>query len=263
MIFKSLTFFILLFLLNTFQFAAGDKNKKIEIGIDENLGSQIPLDLNFIDEDGKIVFLKNIVDKPTIFLFVYYECPGICTPLMSEVASIVNSINLAPGKDFQIVSLSFDFNEDYKLAARKKSNYLNIIKGEFPKYAWRFLTGDSTNIYSLTNSVGFMFKKEKDEFIHSGALIFVSPNGKITRYIPGTQFLPFDVKMAVLEASEGKVTPTIAKILKFCYKYDPEGKKYALNITRISGTGIIFFAIVFVIFFLVKPKKNKLQKEMQ
>lgn len=211
---KRIFFLIAYFLLIT---AVGNnaQSKKSAVGIDENLGGQIPLELQFTDDSGKQIKLGDIVNKPTIFMFVFFECKGLCTPLMGEVASQVDKLDLKPGTDYQIVSVSFAPEDNAELAAGKKVNYLNTIKREFPDSAWRFLTGDSASIAKLTDVVGFRYKKEGDQYIHAGALILVSPKGKITRYLLGTEFLPFDIKMAVIEASEGKATPTIAKVLNF------------------------------------------------
>ena len=237
-------------------FLSSGQSKKSIVGIDENLGGQIPLELQFTEDTGKLIQLKEIVNKPTIFMFVFFECKGLCTPLLSEVASQVDKLDLKPGTDYQIVSVSFAPEDNADLAAGKKKNYLNTIKRDFPDSAWKFLTGDSASIAQLTDAVGFRYKKEGDQYIHAGALILVSPKGKITRYLLGTEFLPFDIKMAIIEASEGKATPTIAKVLNFCFSYDAEGKKYALNITRIFGVFMLLCVIGFVIYLTAKPKKN-------
>lgn len=233
------------------------------IGINEQLGKKIPQNLIFKDEQGIDVSLSKLVDKPTIFMFVYYECPGICSPLMSEVAAEVEHVGLEAGKDYQIISISFDETEGPALAYAKKVNYMGIFKKPIPDNAWKFLTGDSASIAAITKSVGFGFKREGEDFVHPGGLVIVSKDGVITRYLLGTDFMPFDLKMAVLEASEGKVTPTIAKMLKFCYSYDREGKRYALNITRIAGIVTLLAVGVFVLVFIRKPKKQTTEKGSQ
>jgi protein SCO1/2 len=257
---KNNKIFLLLFFL-VFIAKINGQQENVKVGIDEKLGEQFPLEILFNDEEGNIIQLKDIISKPTILMFVYYECPGICNPLMSEVASLVNKVDLIPGVDYQIVSISFDQLETSELANRKKNAFLNAIKKRIDPASWRFLTGDSTNIRKATDAAGFYFKRDGKDFIHAGALIFLAPDGKITRYLPGTTFLPFDIKMAIIEASEGKVTPTIAKVLKFCFSYDAEGKKYALNVTRIAASITILFALVYVIFISIKPRhKEKIKK---
>jgi protein SCO1/2 len=235
--------------------SANEPERKIEIGIDEKIGQNIPLDLEFFNEKGYQVTLKQIMKKPTIFNFVYYRCPGICSPILTELTSIVNFMDLEIGKDYQIVTVSFDETEKPELAAAKRESYFNLLKKRIPDESWTFLTGDSATIRALTDAAGFMFKREGNDFIHSGAIIAVSMDGKIARYLYGTKYLPFDVKMAVTEASEGRTGPTIAKVLSYCYTYNPEGQKYVFNVTRVAGAVIIFFAVVFVVYITVKPKK--------
>lgn len=224
--------------------------------IEEQLGKFIPLNAKFTNENGVEVSLKEIIKKPTILTLVFYECKGICTPLLTELAEELNKVDLQLGKDYQVVTLSFDPEEGPALAKSKKANYIKLLNNKPPDDAWTFLVGDSSNIYSLTNSVGFYFFKEEDEFVHPGALIFISPEGKITRYLLGIDYLPFNIKMAIMEAGEGRVGPTIAKLIKFCYAYDPEGRTYALNITRILGILTLVAVGIFVIFLISKPKKK-------
>lgn len=229
-----------------------------EIGISEKLGETLPLEKEFYDESGNLVTLRSLITKPTIFTFVYFRCPGICTPLLTELSHMVEKMDIEPGKDYQIISLSFDHRDDPELAADKKESYLSAIARPVPAEAWRFLTGDSLTIRSVTDAAGFYYKRDGNEWIHAGALIIVSPDGKITRYINGIKYLPFDIKMAVYEAGEGRVGPTIAKVLTFCYSYDPESRSYAFNIVRVSMVVILFLVVVFVLIFIVLPRfKNK------
>lgn len=234
-----------------------DPQKKPEVGIEEQLGAIVPLDLEFYDENGFLVKLRDVIDKPTILALVFYECKGICIPLLVETADVVNRMSLEPGNDYQILTVSFDPKEKPSLAQAKRFNFLKLVEKEAPKNFWKFMTGDSANIYKLTDAVGFYFMPEEDQFIHPGALIFLSPEGKVTRYLLGTKFLPFNVKMALIEASEGKIRPTIATLLKFCYSYDPEGRTYAMNLTRIVGVGMLVLIALFVVFVIIKPKRAK------
>ena len=226
------------------------------VGIVEKLGQTIPMDEEFYDESGNLVPLKTIVNKPTIVTFVYFKCTGICSPLLNEITDIVNKMDLEMGKDYQILTLSFDHTEKPEMAKEKKENYLGEIKKPINPDGWRFFTGDSAAIYRLTNAAGFYFQRSGNDWIHAATLIMISPQGKITRYLYGIQHLPFDVKMAVIEASEGKATPTIAKVLRFCYSYDPEGRRYAFNFMRIGFIVIIGFVAVFVYVFLIRPSKR-------
>jgi protein SCO1/2 len=235
------------------------------IGIEEKLNSTIPLDLAFNDSNGEKVILKDLINKPTIIDFAYYHCPGICTPIMEEVANVVNKSDLEPGEDYTLLSISMDENETPAMAQKKKESIIEIIQRDVPSSSWRFLTGDKSNIKKLADAAGYKFKRTGDQFIHSGALIFVDEKGKICRYLipefserrKGFGILPFDFKMAVLETAKGKATPLIAKVMQFCFSYDPKGKSYVFNFTKISGGVILLLAAIFVIYITVKPKKEK------
>ncbi|MGB5872663.1 MAG: SCO family protein [Bacteroidota bacterium] len=226
------------------------------VGIVERLGETVPLELEFYDEEGHLVTLGQVITKPTIVTFVYYRCPGICSPLLTELSGIVEKMDLEPGIDYQILTVSFDHRETPDLAASKKESYLTVMDRAVDPNAWRFFTGDSEAVFAFTDAAGFYFKPEGNDFVHAGALIVLSAEGKITRYINGIRYLPFDVKMAVIEAAEGKTGPTVAKLLRFCYSYDPEAKRYAFDITRVGAVAILLFVGVFVVVFLVKPKKK-------
>jgi protein SCO1 len=228
-----------------------------KIGIEEKLGQTMPLDQELYDETGHLVTLKSLVNKPTIFTFVYFRCPGICTPLLNELTKVIDKTDLELGKDYQVITISFDHRETPDIAAGKKDNYLNLLKKQVDTTGWRFLTADSMTIQRVTSGAGFYFTQSGNDFVHAGALIVVSPEGKITRYINGIQYLPFDVKMAVYEASTGKVGPTIAKILTFCYSYNPEGHTYSLNFMRISFAVTLGLVGVFVLVFIVRPRKKQ------
>jgi len=231
------------------------------VGIQEKLGQTIPMDVLLFDEQGNSVRVGDLVDKPTIFTFVYYRCPGICTPLLNELSKVVDKMGMEPGTDYRIITVSFDPSETPAMALEKQQNYLSGLKREIPPSAWRFMTGDSESVSRLANGAGFYFERQGEDWLHAGALIITSPYGKITRYINGTEYLPFDVKMALLEAAEGTVTPTTAKLLRFCFSYDPEGRTYALNVLRISAVLIMGFAGTFALVMFVRPgaKKKTLQ----
>ncbi len=232
-----------------------DDTPKQEVGIDEKLGSAIPLDLSFLDEYGKPVMLRDLITKPTVLTLVYYRCPGICSPLLNGLSQTIDHLDLEPGKDYNIVTISFDPTETYPIASDKKKNYLEAMKKKIPVDSWRFLVGDSTNIAKITDAIGFRYQPQGKDYMHSAVITVLTPNGKIARYLYGVEFLPLDLKMALIEASEGKTGPTINKLLKLCYSYDPEGRKYVLNVTRIAGGGMIVLIAAFVLFLSIKKKK--------
>jgi protein SCO1 len=238
-----------------------------DLGIVEKLGSYIPLNVTFNNEDGNKVVLKDLIKRPTLIAFVYYKCPGICSPILTELANVTGKVDLLPGEDYNIVTISMDDQEKPADASDKKKTILGFTQKEFPLDAWDFLTGDSLNIKKVTNAAGFYFKRTGNNFIHSGGFIFVTKEGKICRYIypdvsskGGFTILPFDFKMALLETSQGKQTKTMAKLVQYCFSYDPKGRTYVFNITRVLGAGILILLTLYIVFLVVKPKKNKLVK---
>jgi protein SCO1 len=231
-----------------------------EIGIYEHLDSILPDDIVLVDKDSNLVNLKSLIDKPTILTFVYFECPGLCSPLLDGMAEVIDRSDVVLGKDYQVITISFNEDDTPKLGQKKKKNYLASIKKQVDEESWIWLTGDKQNIEKVTDAVGFKFKRDGDDFLHAATIVAISPKGKVTRYLHGTYFLPFDLKMAVVEAAEEKSGPTINKFLKFCFSYDAESKKYVLNITSISGSLIIILVLIFLFTVLLKKKPIKTKK---
>jgi protein SCO1 len=228
----------------------------LDVGITEKLGASVPQDIALVDEEGNRLPLSRLVDKPTILTLNYFRCSGLCTPLLNGVAEMLSRIDLVPGKDFQVLTVSFDPSDTAELAGRKKANYLKQLPPSFPPTAWRFMTGDPVSTKRLADSVGFRFAKRGEDFIHAGAIMVLSPEGKVTRYLYGVTFLPFDVKMAVNEASLGRTGPTISRFLAFCYSYDPAGRRYYVNVTRIAAGFTVMLAAGFAIAIAVKGRKR-------
>lgn len=236
---------------------------KPEAGIEEKLGSYVPADVNFYDETGQSVNFKSLVNKPTILALVYYRCPGLCSPLLQGVAEVTDRLSssgdMEAGKDYNIVTVSFDTRDNYLTAAEKKSNYLSSMQKRIPDDSWRFLSGDSVNIAKLTDAVGWKFQKQPDgNYAHGSAIMVLSPDGKIVRYLFGVTYLPLDVKMSLIEASEGKVEPSINKLMQMCYSYDPAGRKYVFNVTKVVGIGMVLFVVVLFLVLVLRKKTEKI-----
>ena len=229
-----------------------------EVGIFEHLGTTIPLDLQFTNEKSEKVTLKQLINKPTILSFVYFDCPGLCSPLLEGVGSVIKKSDLKLGVDYQVITISFNFRDTPEKAKAKKDRFIErYSKGKGD--GWIFLTTDSTTIFKITNAAGFKVKAVGLDFVHPSAIIAVSPQGMITRYLYGITFLPIDFKMAIIEANKNQPRSSIQKILMLCYSYDPENKRFALDVTKITGSLIVFFILVFILVFLIKPK-NKTKK---
>lgn len=262
---KHLAFLVLTILLAQAPFTAFSEEENVDnqLGIYEKLDEYISDDLVFTDELFNEINLKQSIDKPTILALVYYECPGICSPLLNGLADAMDKTDIELGEDYQVYTVSFSYTERPPLARQKKKTYSKLVSHGDTKDSWKFFTGDSATIYQLLDDVGYKVKKEGKEYIHPGAIIVLSPEGKVTRYLYGsTYFLPFDIKMAIVEAAQGKSGPTINKVLNYCFSYDPEGQKYVFNVTKISGTFILLLAggLLAGLLFKGKNKKNKFTK---
>jgi protein SCO1/2 len=233
------------------------------IGIDQRLGQTIPLDLTFNDENGDPVILRQLIRTPTILALVYLHCPNICSLLLQNLADVLDKLPAEPGKDFIVLAVSFDETEKPSLAYQRKKIYLKMIEKPFPEEAWRFLTGDKESIHKLTDAVGFHFKRVGEDFEHPVTLIILAPDGKIVRYMYGADPLPFDLKIALVEASQGRIGPTIAKVVRFCFSYDQKSNKFVFNILKVTGTVTILFALAFVAFLFFKGRKRRDGEEQQ
>lgn len=230
-----------------------------ELGVYEKLDEYLLDDLIFTDENFNKVNLRDAISKPTVLALVYYECPGICTPLMNGLSEVMQKTDLLLDKDYQVFTISFSHKEKTILAQNKKKTYTKLVEKGDPQAGWRFFTGDSIMIQRLLDNIGYHVKQEGDEFIHPATLVMLSPQAKITRYLHGTYFLPFDFKMALIEAGMGRSGATINKVLKYCFSYDAEGKKYVFNVTKVSGTVILLVALS-LLFYLIYTERQRKKK---
>lgn len=236
-----------------------------DIGIDEKLGDQIPLDLQFRNAEGSFVKLGDLISRetPVIINLVYFSCPRVCTFAINGVLDVVNSLSsLKLGKDFKIITVSFNPEEDHIIAKEKSEKYLNSLKVKpQSRTDWVYLTGTEENILTLTNSLGFKFSKDGDEFVHPSGLIVLTNEGKVARYLYGIQHSSKDLKLALIEASKGEIgsSKTLNKVLLFCYQFDPVGKKYALkalNIVKAGGVVTLLALTGFLSFMWIKDKST-------
>jgi len=237
-------------------------NAQSDLGIQEKLGEYVPLDLTFFDENNKTVTLKKMMEgKPTIITLNYFRCAGICTPQLDELAKTLDKLDLAENTDYKVLTLSFAENETPPLAAAKRKTHLASMNRPYVQDAWHFLISDKNSTAQLAEAVGFKYEKTvnsvgKVDYIHAAALIVLSPEGKITRYLNGVDQLPFDVKMALMEAADGKVGPTIAKSLLFCFEYDAQGKKYIFVWEKVAATVMLIIVFGFFIYLIKSGRKE-------
>ncbi len=249
-----------------------------DIGVTEHLGHAIPGDLVFAKANGDSVRLADLLQqgKPVILNPLYYECPVLCGLVIDGLFDAVNELAWQPGKEFDIISLSIDPSETDTLAARVKRDYIesgswgstrgteqNRQAIEQVNQGWHFLTGKQPAIDSLISAVGFgvaPIPGTKD-FAHSAAIILLSPDGTITRYLYGLRFDSFDFRTAILEASEGTIGNTVDKLIMYCYQYDPNSNSYAPVARRIMSLGglatLIFLGIFLGYYWLRESRKNQ------
>ena len=227
------------------------------VGVTEKLGKNIAAEARFLDEDGRSVTMAEIVDKPTIVVPIYFSCPNVCAIIQSSLTGVLPDVKLEPGVDFQVISVSFDDTDTPALAAHQKKNYLAAMDFTYPENGWRFLTGDEANIRMLMDSLGFGFRREGKDFLHPVVVMAVSPKGKIVRYLYGTRPLAFDLTMAATEAGKEQIGLSVKRVLAYCFSYDPEGKRYAFNFMKITGTGILFILAVLLVSLMLAGRKKR------
>jgi protein SCO1/2 len=224
------------------------------IDVIEQLGDYIPLDTIFIDGSGETVTLKDLFQKniPTILTLNYFECPMLCTLVLNGLAESIEKLTLNAGEEYQIITIDINPNESTAFANQKKKNYIAGYNLKNIKNNWHFLTGDQESIKKVADSIGFIYyyDKDRDEYMHPAAISVLSPEGKISRYLYGVQFLEKDLKLSLLEAGEGKIGSTLDKIILSCYTYNPYKNTYTLFATNVMRFGgiltIIFLGIAIV-----------------
>jgi protein SCO1/2 len=228
-----------------------------EVGLDERLGALVPADLEFADENGRRVSLGEYFDRPILLQLVFYHCPQSCSLMMAGLANALGGVTLNPGKDFRVLTLSFDPGDTPAIAGQTRTNYLKILGPDFPGEAWTFLTGGPGEIQAVTRAVGFRFRqKAEHDFIHPNVLIALGPGGKVIRYLYGVSYLPFDLGMALGEAARGTPSISIRKLMTYCFDYDPGERRYVFRTFRVMGSAVLLALAVFLIFLLKKGPRR-------
>jgi protein SCO1/2 len=230
-----------------------------DIALDYKLGQNIPADADFLDEHGGSVNLRDAIDRPTIIAPVYLSCMHECPLLLNGLAEVLGKVELVtPGRDFKVITLSFDDRDTPAIALDKKRNYLKAIGKPFPAQEWTFLTGDAVSIKKFTDAIGFKFQRDSEhDFSHPITVVVIARGGKIVRYLEGTSFLPFDITMAVNEAAAGRVGSPGRRMLMYCFSYDPLKKSYVFNILKVLGTVMILFVGSFFAYLMITTRKKR------
>jgi protein SCO1/2 len=237
-------------------------DQQMQIGFDEKQGQYVSMDVMLVNEAGDTVKLKDVITKPTILNLVYFNCPGTCSPLMWGVSKFIDTLDLKLGTDYDVITISFDPTEKIDLGIKKKNSYISTMNRKKIAENWHFFVTDSANIAKLTESVGFKYRWINNQYVHPTGLIALAPDGKIVRYLRGIEFLPFEIKITMVEAADGKIGPSINRLLAVCYSYDDQGNKFVFNVTRVSAIIISFIAILFFLYLALSriKLKNKASK---
>jgi protein SCO1/2 len=207
-----------------------------EIGFDQNLDQPVPLDTAFRDETGATVRLGDYFGtRPVVLVFAYYDCPMLCTLVINGLASALDLLSLEPGKDFEIVTVSFNPRDTPAMAAAKKAGYIQRYKRAGAARGWHFLTGEQPSIDRLTKAAGFRYAWDAatKQFAHPSGVIVLTPDGRLARYLFGIEYGPRDLRFALIEASAGNVGSPVDALLLYCYHYDPMNGRYGLAIMRV------------------------------
>jgi protein SCO1 len=212
-----------------------------DVGIDQHLDAPVPLDLPFVDEHGRDVRLGDYFGKrPVVLALVYYECPMLCTLVLNGMVSSLEALTFTPGQDFEVVAVSFDPGETPALALDKKKTYLTRYGRPGAEGGIHFLTGREDSIRQLTAAVGFRYVYDPaiDQFAHPAAITVLTPAGRVSRYLYGIEYAPKDLRLALVEATDGRIGTAVDQVLLYCYHYDPETGKYGvaiMNVIRLAG----------------------------
>ena len=245
-------------LLGATAHAAADEKPDIlrNVGFDQRLGAQVPLDLAFRDETGSPVKLGDYLgDKPVLLVPAYYECPMLCTIVLNGVTSALRALPFDVGREFRVVTFSFNPHETSELAAAKKATYIEDYRRPGAAAGWHFLTGDEPSIAALTQAIGFRYvwDEASKQYAHASGIVVLTPGGRISHYFFGVEFSPRDLRLALVEASGERIGSLVDQLLLFCFHYDPATGRYsrvALNAVRAGGVLTLAALVGFVVLML-------------
>ncbi len=224
------------------QQAAADIPKVLQgVGFDQRLNEQIPLELSFVDETGRPVRLADYFHKrPVILVLAYYQCPRLCTLVLNGLVQGMLEMPFTAGKEFEVITVSFDPRETYELAASKKGSYLQRYGRPGAEAGWHFLTGSETEIRKLTDAVGFRYRFDpaQNQFIHASGIMILTPEGRISHYLYDVRYSGRDLRLGLVEASQHRIGSPVDEILLYCFHYDSTIGKYSASVmtfVRIGG----------------------------
>ncbi len=238
-----------------------------DVGIDQRLNELLPLEAEFRDETGRQAPLGDYFGrKPVILALVYYECPMLCTMVLNGLLRTFRAMELTVGKDFDVVTVSFDPTEGPDLAAEKKKQYLTSYGRSEATQGWHFLTGEEASIRSLTAAAGFRYTYDSKtgQYAHAAGILVVTPQGRIARYLYGIEYPVRDLRLALVEASAGRIGNPVDQVLLYCFHYDPATGKYGLvimNVIRLLGTATVVALATFLLIMFRRDRRRKLEPD--
>jgi protein SCO1 len=233
-----------------------------EVGIDQKLDAQIPLDLEFSNEQGQPVKLRQFFGtRPVVMALVYYECPMLCTQVLNGFAGSLQGMSFTVGQEYDVLVVSFDPGETPAMAAERKHEFVRRYIRDAREANIHFLTGRESAIKALTDAVGFKYAYDAaiDQYAHPAAITVLTPQGHVSRYLYGVEFAPRDLKLAIVEASAGRVGTFVEQALLFCYHYDPETGKYGLvilNFVRAAGALTVLLMVGWIVLSLRRERRQ-------
>lgn len=225
-----------------------------DIGIDQHLDQQIPLDLQFKDENGSVVKLGDYFKKgrPVILTLVYYQCPMLCSEVLTGLGSAMQVMKFTAGNEYEVITVSIDPRDAPDVAKAKKASYLKDYNRPGAEDGWHFLTGDPANIAALARTVGWKYRWDPrmNQFVHAAGIMLVTPQGKLAQYYYGIEYAPKDLRLGLIEASQDKIGNLVDQLQLYCYHYDPRTGKYGVvisNMLRIGGAATVLLLGGFIV----------------
>jgi protein SCO1/2 len=233
-----------------------------QVGISPKLGQQLPAELEFLDADGRAVKIGDCLgDRPMILHLVYYQCPMLCKLSSDALLRALDTLTLKPGQDFSIVTLSFDPREGPELSAAARQVAIERYGRDAVQKGWRFLTGDEASIARLCEAVGFRYRfdRQRNQFAHATGVFVVEADGTLSRFLSGVEFSPRDLRMAIVDASAGKIGSASDQVLLMCYMYDPVTGKYGFAVMaalRVAGIATVVTMVTGILIMLRRERRR-------
>ena len=242
--------------------AAAPLPEALQVGFDQNLGGQVPLDLEFRDEEGRAVRLGDLFGgRPVILSLAYYGCPMLCGMALQGIASSLKTLSFDAGREFEVVTVSFDPRETPAQARDRKTQSIDLYGRPGASQGWRFLTGDAEPIRALTRAVGFRYvwDAEQKQFAHPTGIVLLTPKGRIARYFFGVEYAPKDLRLGLVEAADERIGTLADRLLLLCYRYDPKTGRYsglAITLIRVGGIGTLVALVAGITTAVVREKRR-------